>query len=172
LLINCLQLLIVWLVAYFCFMKAYFTQLFDYDRYANQLIAETILSAENPQQPVRLMAHLLAAQQVWLSRCTGGAPYSGALWPNFQTSETFKQWIDDNHRAWANYLDTLNAGDFDKIISYKNLQGVPFETKLVDILAHVINHGTHHRAQAGQQLKLAGVEQLPGTDYILYARSL
>lgn len=163
---------IVCRVPYFCTMKVHFAQLFDYDRYANQLIAETILTAENPQKPVQLMAHLLSAQQVWLSRCTTSSPYNGALWPEFQTAETFKQWIDDNYKAWKSYLDTLNADDFDKVISYKNLQGVPFETKLVDILAHVINHGTHHRAQAGQQLKLVGIEQLPGTDYILYVRSL
>ncbi|MDB5154777.1 MAG: hypothetical protein JWR54_3528, partial [Mucilaginibacter sp.] len=56
------------------------------------------------------------------------------------------------------------------VISYKNLKGDDFENKLSDVLAHLINHGTHHRAQVGQHLKLAGVE-LPNTDYIFYIRN-
>jgi uncharacterized damage-inducible protein DinB len=150
-------------------MKAYFTQLFDYDRFANILILETILTAHEPQKPVQLMAHLLAAQQVWLSRCKGEPAIGGALWPDWP-SDQLEQMINDNHRAWINYLNTLNEDDFDKLISYKTFKGMPFENKLVDVLAHVINHGTHHRAQAGQQLKFAGVEKLPITDYIFYIR--
>jgi len=62
------------------------------------------------------------------------------------------------------------VADFEKNIYYKNLKGIAYKNKLADILAHVINHGTHHRAQAGQQLKFAGFENLPITDYIFYVR--
>jgi uncharacterized damage-inducible protein DinB len=68
------------------------------------------------------------------------------------------------------YLDGLQPDDFEKIISYKNSRGDAFENRLSDILAHVINHGTHHRAQIGQQLKSGGLENLPITDYIFYIR--
>ncbi|MDB5109728.1 MAG: hypothetical protein JWR67_842 [Mucilaginibacter sp.] len=150
-------------------MKTYFTQLFDYDRFANLLILETILTANEPQKPVQLMAHLLTAQQVWLSRCKCEPAIAVALWPDWP-SDQLGQMINNNHRAWIDYMNTLNEDDFDKLISYKNLQGIPFENKLVDMLTQVINHGTHHRAQAGQQLKFAGVEKLPITDYIFYIR--
>jgi len=70
------------------------------------------------------------------------------------------------------YIDGLNADDFDKRIAFKNSQGLPFNDKLVDILAHVINHGTHHRGQIGQDLKIAGIANLPVTDYIFYVRNL
>ncbi|MDB5024407.1 MAG: DinB family protein [Mucilaginibacter sp.] len=150
-------------------MKAYFIELFNYDRYANQLIAETIVKADNPDKPSQLMAHLLAAQQTWLNRCKGAPPVGAALWPDWQT-DIFEQLIDDNHRAWINFLDYSDPDDFNKIISYKNSTGDSFENKLSDVLAHVINHGTHHRAQAGQYLKLAGVD-LPNTDYIFYIRN-
>jgi uncharacterized damage-inducible protein DinB len=150
-------------------MKAYFIQLFNYDRYANQLIAETIVKADNPGKSSQLMAHLLAAQKIWLKRCKGEATMGGVLWPDWGT-DIFEQLIDDNHRAWINFLDYLDQDDFNKVISYKNLKGDDFENKLSDVLAHLINHGTHHRAQVGQYLKLAGVE-LPNTDYIFYIRN-
>ena len=151
-------------------MKAYFIQLFNYDHYTNLLIAETILKTGDTEKPTQLMAHMLAAQQIWLNRCKSLPATGVALWPDWK-AETFEQIINDNHRSWINFLDYLDPDDFDKIISYKSLKGDSFENKLRDILAHVINHGTHHRAQAGQHLKLAGVD-LPITDYIFYLRTL
>lgn len=149
-------------------MKAYFTQLFRYDSYANGLILETIIKANNPQEPVKLMAHLLMAQQVWFNRCKGLPPPGGQLWPDWP-ADSFEGRITENTAAWLNYLDGVQPGDFDRIISYKSLKGDPFENKLSEILAHVINHGTHHRAQAGQHLKAVGID-LPITDYIFYLR--
>lgn len=150
-------------------MKTYFTQLFNYDRYANELILQTIIKANNPEKPVKLMAHLLAAQQIWFNRCKGLPATGGALWPDWR-ADTFAGLIAENSTAWVNYLDELQPGDFDILINYKTLKGDSFQNKLSDILAHVINHGTHHRAQAGQHLIAAGIESLPITDYIFYLR--
>jgi uncharacterized damage-inducible protein DinB len=150
-------------------MKDHFIQLFNYDHYANLIIAETITKANNTEKAVELMAHLLAAQQVWLSRCKGEQVTGQVLWPDWK-ADTFEQLISDNHSGWINFLEQLSPGDLEKSISYKNLKGDPFENKLIDILTHVINHGTHHRAQAVQQLKFDGVDALPLTDYIAYIR--
>ena len=92
-----------------------------------------------------------------------------ALWPDI-TVDSIGEIIDNNHTAWVAYLDTLMPADFERIIYYKTFQGTDFESKLVDVLSHVINHGTHHRAQAGQQLRAAGAQQLPITDYIFFLR--
>jgi uncharacterized damage-inducible protein DinB len=151
-------------------MKAYFIQLFNYDLYANLRILETILQAGEPEKPVQLMAHLLAAQQVWITRCKGEPLVARMLWPDWK-ADTFEQKMNDSHRAWINFLDYLEPDDFDNMISYKDSKGNPFENKLSDILAHVINHGTHHRAQAGTYLKLAGID-LPILDLIFYIRGL
>jgi hypothetical protein len=150
-------------------MKDYFIRLFDYDRYASLLILETINKAHGPEEPVKLMAHALAAQQVWLSRCKGLPAPGVVLWPDWPV-DTFADTIGRNHKEWTGYLSSLIPGDFDQSISYKTLKGDSFENKLCDILAHVINHGTHHRAQAGQHLITAGIDKLPMTDYIFYLR--
>jgi len=152
-------------------MKAYFTQLFNYDRYANHLILDALISANSTPKAVQTMGHLLAAQQIWFSRCTGGPPAGMALWPDI-TVDSIGEIIDNNHTAWVAYLDTLMPADFERIIYYKTFQGTDFESKLVDVLSHVINHGTHHRGQIGALIKLAGTETLPSTDYILYVRNL
>lgn len=150
-------------------MKSYFIRLFNYDQFANKQIADLILNSGRAGKPVELMAHLLAAQQIWLNRCKGLPAPAGALWPNWP-AETFNGIIESNHQDWIAYLEQLQPDDFEADVVYKNSRGEAFKTRLDDVLAHLINHGTHHRAQAGQQLKFNGLEQLPVTDYIFYIR--
>jgi len=149
-------------------MKDYFIRLLHYDRYANLRILAALLQTEDHVKAEQLMAHLLVAQQVWFGRCVDKPAQIVTLWPDWK-ADTFEQIILDNHQQWLTYVDSLSDNDFTQSIRYKNLQGDTFETKLFDILTHLVNHGTHHRAQAGQHLKLAGTD-LPGTDYILFTR--
>jgi len=150
-------------------MKNYFLKLFDYDQFANEIILKTIFEAHQPEPAVQVMAHLLAAHQIWFNRCKGLPPANSVLWPDWK-ADTFEKTMNNNHDAWVEFINGVNPEDFDKIISYKTTRGDSYENKLTDILTHVINHGTHHRAQAGQHLKAAGIESLPLTDYILYLR--
>lgn len=149
-------------------MKAYFTRLFNYDQQASLLIVKTIFEVSSPEKPVQLMAHLLAAQQIWLGRCKSETA-NVALWPDWK-ADVFEAIIQQNHQQWRNFLDDPEELEFDKIVPYQNSKGVNYTNNLSDIITHVINHGTHHRAQVGQHLKLAGIEKLPMTDYIAFVR--
>jgi uncharacterized damage-inducible protein DinB len=150
-------------------MKSYFISLFNYDRFANRQIADLILETGISGKSLDIMSHLLVAQQTWLKRCMALPAPTTPLWPQWPAEE-FLEIIDNNHTAIIAYLESLQPQDFDKTITYKNSAG-QFENTLSDILAHLVNHGTHHRAQIGQYLKMAGAE-LPGSDYILYIRNL
>lgn len=149
-------------------MKKHFLKLFDYDKYANLLILESMLAAGNPQKTEQIMAHLLVAQQVWLQRCKGLSPKNIAIWPDWKI-ETFELVIHQNYAACTDFIQQ-GPEDFAQLIRYQNTKGESFQNGLSDILTHVINHGTHHRAQIGQLLKLAGLQQLPATDYVVYLR--
>lgn len=150
-------------------MKKYFIDLLRYDKHSNLQLTELIFAANQPQQAVKIMAHLLMAQQVWLSRCKGTPAPAGPLWPDWQAVQ-FKYLIEENNRAWIEYVGSLTPESFEQTVSYTNFKGENCINTLAHILAHLINHGTHHRAQIGQQLKLTGIEQLPVTDYIFYVR--
>ncbi|HVW96741.1 MAG TPA: DinB family protein [Mucilaginibacter sp.] len=153
-------------------MKTYFTRLINYDAYANELLLNAMISAGLPGNSAELMSHLLAAQQVWLKRCKGLDATGTYLWPIDWQAERIRETININHENWLNYIDGLADEDFEKIIYYRNMSGDAMESRQSDILAHLINHGTHHRAQIGQQLKVAGTEKLPVTDYIAYTRKI
>lgn len=150
-------------------MKDFLIRLFGYDKHCNLLLAETIAGAGNPEKPVQLMAHILAAQQIWLARCLGAAPASAAIWPEWEP-DIFEPLINDCHREWIDFLQRKTDADFNSYITYNDLKGNPHKTRLSDIFGQVLNHGTHHRGQIGQLLKFEGMETLPPTDYIIYAR--
>lgn len=152
-------------------MKTYFIKLFNYDRFANDLILQAIIEANEPQKPVQLLSHLLTTEMVWLRRCKGLPNVINNTWPNF-TAAHCAELISEYHEAWVGYLKELPDIDFNRVISYQSLTGDDFEDQLSNIFTQVINHGTHTRAQAGQQLKFAGVQSLPLTDYIYYLRVL
>lgn len=154
-------------------MKAYFTRLFQYDVYTNQVILDAIIEAGEPEKAVQLMAHILAAQRIWLNRCLGLPQNTVELWVGPDTpAADLAEKMKEIHQAWVALLGDFTNEDFEKTIYYKNLKGDKWESTLVDILTHVINHGTHHRAQIGQQLKFAGAGSLPVTDYIAYIRQI
>jgi len=151
-------------------MKRNFITLFNYDGYANNLILNLLNKAGNPARAVQLLAHVLAAQQIWLNRCMGMLPAQVKLWDDLNgDTVNLAAMITDNTNAWINYLNTLNDADFEKTINYKNTKGDAFAEQLGLIINHVINHGTHHRAQIGQQVKVDS-ESLPNTDFIFYLR--
>jgi uncharacterized damage-inducible protein DinB len=151
-------------------MKQYFLKLFDYDRYANNVMIGLINQANNPADSVKLMAHLLASKQVWFHRCAGSTGDAPNIWPE-GNPDNFAEMVKNTNLLWTELLNNLEDGEFKKQMVYKNSRGDAFSNQLTDILGHVINHGTHHRAQIGQQLKSEGIE-LPFTDYIIYVRSL
>lgn len=148
-------------------MKEQFLRMFLYDYNINLQILHTILNSGNNKKVLSLMAHLLGAQQVWLQRCKRET--GGVIWPEWEPEEIALA-IEENFVQWKLFIESLQAGDFEKMIDYKNSIGESFSNRLADILTHVINHGTHHRAQIGQLLKFDGPQKLPLTDYIFFIR--
>lgn len=150
-------------------MKDYFINLINYDKHTNLQLLQYVFEAGQPEKAVQLMAHMLKAQQVWLARCKDEPMPAGVLWPDWQAT-AFQCIIEENHAAWIEFLSKLTNGQLSLVKTYQNSKGESFQNSLSDILAHLINHGTHHRAQIGMVLKQIGLEELPGTDLILYIR--
>lgn len=154
------------------FMKSYFIKMFNYAQFANRALLKAITEADNTRGAIKLMAHLLAAEHRWLDRINEVEPYPNAeLWPKDFTIEHCIHLVNEYHEEWLGFLERITEADLNKVIIYQNALGGN-QTSVSDILTHVINHGTHTRAQAGQQLKLTGTETLPITDYVYYLRQL
>ncbi len=146
-----------------------FRSLFQYTRWANDRVLDTLQSADTaPDRAVELFSHLLRAQDIWFGRVQDTDHATLSLWAE-EELEACAERLGASDRRWQDVLDDVTNGDLDRPVSYTNSKGTAFETPLRDILSHVVNHGTHHRAQIAFLLREADIAP-PATDYIFYVR--
>jgi uncharacterized damage-inducible protein DinB len=147
-------------------MKDFFKDIFEYHHQFNQKLADQILEHLDriPEDSQKLFSHVLNAHQIWNSRILLQQP-AFKVW-DMQPPQQYKQ-ID-----LQNYGDTLRIleqADFSAPITYTNSQGQVFTNTVRDILFHVNNHSTHHKAQLASRFKALDIKPLV-TDYIFFRR--
>lgn len=139
--------------------------------WANERILAHLRTQEPNEQALRLFAHILHAEQVWLTRLLGQDSSHIALWPDADLSDCSRR-VEENHQNFSAYLATLeDDGSLEKVITYKNQTGASYSTSVHDILTHVALHGQYHRGQINAMLRAAGAEPI-NVDYITYVREL
>lgn len=148
-------------------MKEKFRELFEYNNNFNQKLIELI--SENIQnvseKTMKLINHLINAQQIWNSRITNEKEFG--VWQINEWNETLE--INDNN--YSKTLKIIDEKNLENLIEYTNSKGQKFTNKIEDVLFHIINHSTYHRAQIATDLKNCGIEPI-NTDYIFYKRKI
>jgi uncharacterized damage-inducible protein DinB len=154
--------------------------LFRYNDWANQ----RILSAAERLSPEQFLAqtglswgsvrdvlvHVLSAEWIWRMRLQHGAAPVQMLQPSeFPAYETLAaRWREEQQQLSA-YVSGLMEGEVNRPVLYRNTKGELFEAVLWQILAHVVNHGTQHRAEVAHVLTSYGCS--PGDiDLIVFVR--
>jgi uncharacterized damage-inducible protein DinB len=64
--------------------------------------------------------------------------------------------FDEAHAALIEFVGSRSVQDFERNVDYTDTQGDAHSVPLWQLVMHVINHGTHHRAEAGWLLGQAG----------------
>jgi len=147
-------------------------RLFSYDNWANEQILLTLqdnLNNDGLDEAVKLYAHIAGAQEMWYRRIEGKNVEEVEIWPDDDLAESLQR-LKTYSEKWQQLIEN-SRGDLDRIISYKNSKGTPFETMLSDILHHIIIHGQHHRSQIARLLRNAKITP-PATDFIYFSRSI
>lgn len=148
----------------------HFIHLFKYNDWATERTAKSIESTQKIiPDAIRLLSHIISSQYVWLGRITG-EKNDLAIWDNFTIEECFKLSVEITSK-WINLFEGKNNEFLEKRIQYKNSKGDDFENSLKDIITHILNHSTYHRAQIAQIVRRAD-GQPAVTDYIVYQREL
>ncbi len=150
-------------------MKEHYQKMFAYNAWANKLFVNclaqpTIANAKS----FLLMSHILTAEEVWYCRLSGLAAPIEKLWKELSIAD-MQQKLAARNQAWEAYLASCGSDSLSVSIHYRNSKGQEFSTEVRDILNHVINHSTYHRAQIASLLRLESVEP-PVSDYIFYIR--
>ncbi len=125
------------------------------------------LSTAPSDRALKLFTHILASENVWLSRIVG-EPQRFSPWPTF-TIEECRTLADENHRRFAELVASVDDAELARPVNYVTSAGVAGTSTVTDILLHVALHGAYHRGQIAATIREAGGTPA-STDYIAFVR--
>lgn len=145
-------------------------RLWDHAAWADVALLTALESVVVPPPPaVREYAHVLGAEEVWLSRLQARASRT-TVWPELTRDEAAR--LGRQLRAdYEAHLATLTDDALDEPVTYTNSAGRTFSTPAGDILLHVALHGQYHRGKVNLLLRQAGIEPAP-VDFIGFVRGV
>jgi uncharacterized damage-inducible protein DinB len=144
-------------------------KLFQHVWWADAEVGSALAGMEQvPAGALRLYAHVLAAELVWIDRIERHEQ-TVAVWPDADLDGCTKMATRARARYRA-YLASLTVDALAHRVPYTNTAGTYYETPLEDILLHVALHGAYHRGQIASVLREGGLTP-PATDYAVFARS-
>lgn len=157
-------------------------ELYDYTEWANNLALDAAekLSTDQVLKDVGIshksiagtLAHIAAADWIWLERWQGRSPMGDAVWEPWAPAHfrdiaaVREKWkpIMETRRA---YLAKLTEAELPRELSFRRVNGDAGSMPLVQQLQHVVNHSTLHRGQVVGMIRQLGVIP-PTTDLLFY----
>lgn len=130
---------------------------FRFDLWANRKWLECLNRRPMDSPDRAIFAHLLSAQQVWLSRCNG---LSVESFPSIEATD------EELLRLHSGWIDVAQRLAHDPVIEYRRMNGEALTSTFREIALHVINHGTYHRGELRGLCRARGDDDFPETDRI------
>lgn len=154
-------------------------RLYDYNRWANERVLESLqplgqdLFTSNKQAShgsIRgVVAHIAAAEWIWLERWKGSSPPSLLSESEFETVEIASRRLRKIDGELIEFTNRLTQAEVDASREYRTTEGQRYSNLLSDMLVHVVNHSSYHRGQVSTLLRQAGAVP-KSTDLILFIR--
>jgi uncharacterized damage-inducible protein DinB len=148
-------------------MKQHLLSAFSYNKWATLKLIECIETIKDQDESLKLVSHLISAQDKWYNRITKEKEDAGFLWfgeiyPIHEIKEAWCASIDQ----WITYLESLNESDLDNFLRFTNpSNGKKMQLKIKDLMLQLNYHCIHHRAQVNTLISKQGIKP-PPTDYI------
>ena len=150
-------------------MKEYYLRLFHHADWANRRVLKLLQSlGAPPEKARRVFAHLLAAEEIWITRLRGEDNSALEVWPD-HTLEQCAARVEKNAADYRRYLEAVADETLNAVINYRNSKGEAFSNSVGDTLTQVALHGGYHRGQIAQTIRAAGHEPI-NTDFIIFVR--
>ena len=156
---------------------AYFQELFAYNDWANDGLLDAVRVIESEQLKRDLgnsfpsvhdtLAHIAAAEWIWLERWLGRSPERLPNGPDFSGLDAVVEKLRTVRSDRNRWFRAVPQGALSQNVSYRNLRGVIYAYPLWQQLTHVLNHSTYHRGQVVTMLRQLG-QKPASTDLLLF----
>lgn len=140
--------------------------LYQYNQWANARILTTaanvtqeqfLAPASFPHGGLRgTLVHALFAEWIWRQRWEGNSPTVRLDPEEFPTVESLRVGWAAEEKQLMGFVEGLSDERLNSTFNYTNTSGKPFTRILWQTMAHLVNHGTQHRAEAAAILTELG----------------
>ena len=149
---------------------------FEYEQDAHAKVIRSLESVpvdsrSSPEyrRALSILAHIVAARRLWLSRLGAAPAPSGSLFPEgLELGQVTTQW-QDVARLWTDFLGKLTDETIAKTFEYQSLDAGRFRNRLEEVLTQLFGHSWYHRGQIAMLVRSAGGEPAV-TDFIYWCR--
>jgi len=149
-------------------MTSHISRLFEHLWWADERCGQSLSAMDDPPDDlVRLYAHIIGAEFVWIDRIEG-VPPTADVWPDVNLSEA-RSLADAARERYRDFLERMGPDTLDENVAYINSAGSQFESAVEDILLHVALHGAYHRGQIARGVRENDADPEP-TDFIAFMR--
>lgn len=152
-----------------------------YNVWANSLMVDAMLRLGDGMLDTEVVSsfpslratvyHIWSAEYIWLQRLQLA---EHPVWMAGEFSGTFTEACTHWQGVSRDLLHFVEKQYDDKalahILQFYDRQKVSHKMPVYQVVQHVINHGSYHRGQLVTIMRQLGVKDIPGTDFILFAR--
>jgi uncharacterized damage-inducible protein DinB len=142
--------------------------LYEYDRWANGLVfgcasqltgEQFIRDLQSSHRSVRdTLAHILAAEWIWLKRWQGTSPKALFDPADFPDLASLSARLKEVEQELVEFIDALSDDSLAAVIAYTNTKGERWQYQLGHLMQHLVNHSSYHRGQVTTMLRQLGAE--------------
>ena len=162
-------------------MKELLLQCAQYNAWANKRIIDVLLKLEQGHIDMEIVSsfssvratvsHTWSAEYIWLQRLQ---LVEYPIW----VGNDYQGLFDDACNSWQQVSSDLiqfverqyDDRALQHVLQYYDRAKVSHKTPVFEVLMHVFNHSTYHRGQMVTMLRQLGRVDIPGTDFIGFAR--
>ena len=154
-------------------------QLYAYNAWANGRVLSSAepLTTEQLVKPLGssfssvrdTLAHIYAAEWVWLERFQGRTPAGLPNASEFPDLKSLREKWTTLEAELLAFVRRLTQSDLDREMEFRSRYYGVLRNPLWQPMLHLVNHGSYHRGQAVTLLRQLGVSP-PATDLTLFYR--
>ncbi len=158
-------------------IKDYIKQAYDYTYWANRryfAVAEKLSRAQFQQGHGHswgdvhgTLVHMMSSEWVWMQRWHGASPRGHLDKGDFPTLAALKKRWGQVEAEMRAFIEAQTDESLQSVITYSNFSGETFRVPLWQMLAHVVNHETHHRGELAAMYAVMNVAH-PEEELIQY----
>ncbi|RAW02238.1 DinB family protein [Pseudochryseolinea flava] len=112
------------------------------------------------------LTHVFESDWIWLTRFQGSPTDNIPTWSFADAHTLIDRWNTIQHDMQMVVRKLI--AESKESISFKTRAGHPLVMPLSEIITHISHHGSYHRGQVANMIRMAG-EKPVGTDYFLFS---